>query len=415
MQRFTHGWIGASAAALTLITLIALPLWLKQPPPDEFAGSAITHRAFPSLTYSIQGFFWWDTGQTGVQMDWVRMMSFSHIKQTFAWRDLEADKGVWDFSQSDRILDEAERRSLRTIARLGQTPDWFSGRDGQTDAQLLASEDDDIPPLSPAELDEWAHYCATIATRYKGRIAAYQIWNEPNLSREWGGKKPDAAGYTRLLAACSTAIREVDPEAILISAGLSPTGNNNDEVTPDDVYLDAMYREGFQQYIDVVGVHAPGFSAPEVGPDDLERAGSHRFMAFRRPEDLRKIMIRYGDAGRQIAILEMGWTTDPQNPDYSWFAVSEERQAEYLVRAFDYIHEHWSPWVGLVSVIYLPKPSWTPEDDEEYWWAISLPNMHARPAFAALVAMPKWCDDFYIPARIDNSEEGIFATLDTCP
>src|SRR5688572_16317659 len=121
MQRLTHGWIGGSAAALTLITLIALPLWLKQPPPDDFAASAITQRTFPSLTYSIQGFFWWDSGQTGVQMDWVRMMSFSHIKQTFAWRDLEAEKGEWDFAQSDRILDEAERRGLRTIARLGQT------------------------------------------------------------------------------------------------------------------------------------------------------------------------------------------------------------------------------------------------------------------------------------------------------
>ena len=415
MQRFTHGWIGASAAALTLFTLIALPLWLKKPPADDFAGSAITQRAFPSLTYGIQGFFWWDSGQTGVQMDWVRMMSFSHIKQTFAWRDLEADKGVWDFSQSDRILDEAERRGLRTIARLGQTPDWFSGRDTQTAAQLLESEDDDIPPKSEQDFEDWANYCTTVATRYKGRIAAYQIWNEPNLSREWGGKPPDAAGYTRLLAACSTAIRAVDSDAILISAGLSPTGDNNAQATPDDVYLDAMYRAGFQQYIDVVGVHAPGFSAPEMGPDDLERAGSHRFFAFRRPEDLRKIMIAHGDAARQMAILEMGWTTETQgDPAYSWFAVSEEQQAEYLVQAFDYIHEHWSPWVGLVSVIYLPKPSWT-EADEEYWWAISEPNFRARPAFAALVAMPKWCDDTYIPARIDNTEEGIFATLDTCP
>lgn len=414
MQRLTHGWIGVSAAALTLVTLIALPLWLKQPPPDDFAASAITHRTFPSLTYSIQGFFWWDSGQTGVQMDWVRMMSFSHIKQTFAWRDLEAEKGEWDFTQSDRILDEAERRGLRVIARLGQTPDWFSGRDRQTAEQLEETEDEDIPPRTEEDFEYWANYCRTVADRYKGRIAAYQIWNEPNLAREWGGQTPDAEGYTRLLAVCSEAIRAVDPDVILISAGLSPTGTHNDEVIPDDVYLDAMYRAEFQQYIDVVGVHAPGFSAPEVSPDELERSGSHRFMAFRRPEDLRKIMIRHGDAARQMAILEMGWTTDPINPNYSWFAVTEEQQAEYLVRAFDYIHEHWSPWVGLVSVIYLPKPSWT-EADEEYWWAISKPNFHARPAFGALVAMPKWCDDYYIPARIDTSEEGIFATLDTCP
>jgi polysaccharide biosynthesis protein PslG len=218
----------------------------------------------------------------------------------------------------------------------------------------------------------------------------------------------------RILAACSTAIRAADPDAILISAGLAPTGTNDVTATPDDVYLDALYRENFQQYIDVVGVHAPGYSAPEIGPDDLEREGRGRYFSFRRPEDLRKIMIAHGDAGRQMAILEMGWTTDTVNPDYSWYGVSEEQQAEYLVRAFDYIHEHWSPWVGLVSVIYLPKPSWT-EADEEFWWAISRPDFRARPAFGALVAMPKWCDEYYIPARIDTSEEGIFATIDACP
>jgi len=413
MLRVIQGRIGVSAAALTLMTLILVPLWLKQPPPDDFAAAAIKTRPFPSLTYSIQGFFWWDSGQTGVQMDWVKMMSFSHIKQTFAWRDLEADKGVWDFSQSDRILAEAERRGLHTIARLGQTPDWVSGRDTQTAAQLSETADDDMPPLSSDNMAAWTHYCGTVASHCIGRIAAYQIWNEPNLSREWGGQRPDAAGYVRVLAACSSAIRAADPAAILISAGLAPTGTNDDGATPDDVYLDAMYQVGFQQYIDVVGVHAPGFSAPEVGPDDLERQGSQRFFSFRRPEDLRKIMIAHGDAARQMAILEMGWTTDPNNPDYSWFAVTEQQQADYLVRAFTYIHEHWSPWVGLVSVIYLPKPSWT-EADEEYWWAISRPDLRPRPAFGALVAMPKWCDDRYLPARVDTSEEGIFATLDTC-
>ena len=54
-------------------------------------------------------------------------------------------------------------------------------------------------------------FCAAVAERYQERISAYQIWNEPNLSREWGDNRPDPAGYVDLLAACSGAIREARP------------------------------------------------------------------------------------------------------------------------------------------------------------------------------------------------------------
>ena len=84
-----------------------------------------------------------------------------------------------------------------------------------------------------------------------------------------------------------------------------------------------MYRQGFQQYVDVVGVHAPGYAPPEIGPDDEE--AKQRWFTFRRVEDLRKIMLNYGDEARQMAIMEVGYTTDRVNPAYQWFGVSEAR------------------------------------------------------------------------------------------
>ncbi len=93
-----------------------------------------------------------------------------------------------------------------------------------------------------------------------------------------------------------------------------------------------MYDAGFQHYVDAVGMHAPGYSAPEVAPED--GAGGHRFFTFRHVEDLRRIMVANGDAAHQVALLEVGWTTDQQNPDYSWFAVDEPTQARNLVAAY---------------------------------------------------------------------------------
>lgn len=394
-------WVGAG---LGLALVIASGgLWWVYRSRDPFAAQAIKQAPFPSLTYSIQTFLWWDEGQQGLHLDWVRLMSFSHIKQTFAWKDVERQAGQWHWAEPDKLLAEAEKRGLKVIARLGGTPAWAtSARGPMTDAP-------------PDDLALWANYCDQVSARYRGRITAYQIWNEPNLSREWGNRKPNAAQYVDLLAACSRAIRANDPNAILISAGLAPTGNYDALAHRDDIYLNAMYTANFQQYIDVVGVHAPGFSPPSYGPDDAEADGIGRWFTFRRIEDLRKIMIAHGDAARQMAVLEFGWTTDPIHQDYQWYAVSEEQQAQYLLDAYDYAIAHWRPWVGLMSVIYMPDVTWN-ADDEEYWWAITTPDKGHRPAFFALANMRKVCDNTLIPARAPDSPEALGLVPTTlCP
>ncbi|MBI4775416.1 MAG: twin-arginine translocation signal domain-containing protein [Deltaproteobacteria bacterium] len=76
------------------------------------------------------------------------------------------------------------------------------------------------PNAGPSD-EEWfvntfEPYVRSVVLYAKGKVFAYQVWNEPNLAREWGGKPPDAAGYVELLKVCSEAIRAADPEAIII-------------------------------------------------------------------------------------------------------------------------------------------------------------------------------------------------------
>jgi hypothetical protein len=378
--------------------LVSIPLSSA----DAFMGFAVTDPPFASLTYGVQAFLWWDHGFAGRDMDWIRLMVFSHVKQTFAWDDIEPQRDVWSIDRADALLAELERRGLKVVARLSSTPEW---------ARPSRAHDDfiDAPPDNPAD---FAAFCGVLADRYKGRIAAYQIWNEPNLSREWGGQLPDAAGYVALLKACSDAIRAADPTAILISAGLAPTGTHDATATPDDLYLQAMYDADFQRYVDAVGMHAPGYSAPEVNPAD--GAGGHRFFTFRRVEDLRRIMVANGDAAHQVALLEVGWTTDQTNSNYSWFAVDEAAQARNLVAAYRYAAENWRPWIGLMSAIYIANPEWTP-DNEEWWWAITMPQGYTRPAYIDLANMAKYCDDRVIPARDPGSPEALgLVPVDPC-
>jgi hypothetical protein len=380
---------------LLILTFSLLLLTVPRSSSDAFLGFRVVDSPFTSLTYGIQAFLWWDTGQAGLHMDWIQQMVFSHVKQTFAWEDIEPQPGAWDFERSDVLISELERRSLKVVARLTDTPSWAYGNREPTAGVVDTPAD---------RLEDWANYCRVVAEHYRGRIAAYQIWNEPNLSREWGGQVPDPAGYVALLRVCSEAIRAADPDAILISAGLAPTGDYTNEAWPDDLYFQQMYDHGFQQYVDVVGVHAPGYTAPEVDPADAP--GGNRFFSFRRVEDMRRIMVANGDAAHQMAILEMGWTTDPLHSDMQWFAVDEAAQARYFVEGYRYIAEHWRPWVGLVSAIYIANPAWT-EENEEYWWAITRAEGYTRPAYIDLANMEKYCGDDFRPARDPSSPEAL--------
>jgi hypothetical protein len=242
-------------------------------------------------------------------------------------------------------------------------------------------------------MEDFGDFVYALVDRYKGRIQAYEIWNEPNLAREWGNKQPNAAEYVKMLEVAYKAAKKADPNALILSAGLSPTTASGAIATPDVEFLKQMYAAGAKDYFDLLGVHAAGYKAPpEMSPDDIAKDPKYnhgeaelgRIYGFRHAEDLRAVMVQSGDANKQVAVLEFGWTSDdrPDSP-YAWHAVSEKEKADYLVRAFKFAKERWSPWIGVMSAIYIPDPNWT-KNDEQYYWSITNPDGSTRPAYDAL-------------------------------
>jgi len=334
-----------------------------------------------SPEYGMQAFLWWHEQTTDRDLQLIADAGFTWVKQHVGWRDIEGiQKGSYDWYAIDRIVHKAEEHGLDVLFRLDRQPLW-----------AMAPEETRAGPVENPQ--DFGDFCHAIAARYRGRVRAYQVWNEPNLAREWQHLPPDPVSYVELLRACYVGVKIADPEALVISAGLSPTGSAPPDAIPDIDYLIAMYEAGAAPYFDLLGVHAPGFLyPPEISPEEVaEKHDGHRFFCFRHVEDAREVMIRYGDEDKQVAILEMGWTTDPVHPDYAWFAVTEEEKADYLVRAFRYADENWSPWISLMTVISIADPRWT-EDEEQYWWAITepgWPETRVRPAYDALKEMEK--------------------------
>jgi hypothetical protein len=350
-----------------------------------------------SPDYGMQVFLFWQEEVADRDLKLVEDAGFPWVKQEFAWREIEPiRKGEFDWSRTDRIIDQVDAHGLKVIVRLGVQPEWAGGG---------------FPEVGPPNnLQDFADFITAVATRYKGRIDAYQIWNEPNLSREWGNRPPNAAEYTEMLRVANEAIKAVDPYPIVISAGMAPTTRNDDVARPDTFFIQEMYDAGAKPYFDALGAHGPGYaSPPETDPAEIARTPGlanpgdfkpennvseelRRVYGFRHVEDLRTIMVANGDADKQVVLLEFGWTIDPR-PDspYAWHAVTAEQQAQYFERAYAYAKENWQPWIGIMSLIYIANPQWTMNDEQTYWSIVypTYPELTAAPAYFGLKNMPK--------------------------
>jgi hypothetical protein len=314
---------------------------------------------------------------------------FRWVKQWFAWQDIEgAGKGQFDWSISDRVVDQVEHHGLKLLVRISPSDKAFWAGD------------------PPENADDFADFAQALATRYRGRIHAYQVWNEPNLSREWGGKPVDPAGYARLLKKTYAAIKAADPDAIIITAGMAPTTADQSDAMYDVKFYTQLYEAmggSSDGYFDMLGIHAAGYALPpETDPAEVATNPQYynndpspkerlRVYSFRHAEDIRKIMEQHGDGDKQIAILEFGWTWDdrPDSP-YFWHGkgagIDIFVQGDYLVRAYQWAEQNW-PWIGIMSLIYMPDPKWT-KSDEQFYWAIMDPSppgaTYWRPAIIML-------------------------------
>lgn len=362
-------------------------------PQEVYQPTVDVSQVMSSPDYGMQVFLYWQEEIADRDLNLVEEAEFRWIKQEIPWREVEGPgKGMWQWTASDRIMNQVEAHGLKMIARLSTQPDWVA-------------PDTKLPEVSPPDdLQDFYDYVYAVASRYKGRIEAYQIWNEPNLAREWGGRPPNPAEYVELLKVGYKAVKAADPNAIVISAGMAPTTRHDHYAMPDSYFIQGMYDAGASAYFDALGVHAPGYkSPPEADPGVVAADFSltngdgapqelRRVYAFRRVEDLRELMVKNGDEAKKVVILEFGWTVEPrENSPYYWHRVDPITQAQYFERAYLYAIEHWQPWIGVMSLIYVSNPGWHIDQEETYWSIVYpyYPELRAAPAYYGLKKQEK--------------------------
>lgn len=260
-------------------------------------------------------------------LEMVREMGAAWDVEYFPWNYIQRNgPNDWNWSHADLVVDHAQRQGLKLIVRLDGVPDW--ARPDLTAHSLL----------TPAHYADYARFAQAFAERYRGKVAAYVIWNEPNVSYEWGYRRPDPAGYAELLRAVYPRLKQADPAAQVLAAALAPNGEHSDLALDDLDYLQQLYAAGAAPYFDGLAAHSYGWEHP---PDE---APSPEAINFRRVQLERQIMVEQGDSAKQVYITESGWN------DYArWVrAVSPAQRIDYTVGAVN-LASQWD-WLAAICL-----------------------------------------------------------------
>ena len=273
----------------------------------------------------------------------VREMGVPWIVEYFPWAYCEPSPERFDWLHADLVVDHARAQGLTVIARLGFVPLW------------ARPPDTDLSYLDESNYGAFADFVAAFVEHFEGRISHVIIWNEPNVSLEWGFRFPDPAGYARLLATVYPRAKEANPQVRVLAGALAPTlaPPGDPEVMGDLDYLRGMYHAGARDYFDGLAVHAYGWRFPPQDPPAFDKIN------FRRTELLREIMVQYGDEAKKIYITEGGWNDHPR-----WTkAVHPTQRALYTIQAYQWAQERW-PWCPAVCLwaFRYPRPAHTYQD-----------------------------------------------------
>ena len=314
---------------------------------------------------------------------------FGWMRQQVQWAAMEPQKGNYGTdttAQLDQFVSGASAKGLKVLLNVVKSPDWVGAKGGL-----------------PTKTQDFTDFMGFLTQRYKGKVQAYEIWNEENYAVETGGTV-NVAAYPPILEAGFQAVKKTDPKAVVVFGGLTPTGVNDPSIALNDVeYLRQIYAFNggeIKQYYDVLGAHpgsncnAPDNSYPDNPQGcDVSGTGKADFSTdnsfyFKRILDLRKVMEDAGEGNTKMWLTEFGWTTANQAKGYEYGAfVSEQQQAQYLVRAFELGKSY--PWVGVMFMWNLNFSTVTPPSDEKYPWAVLKSDWSPRPAYTALKNMPK--------------------------
>lgn len=194
----TYAAVWALAAApmiALLLTAMWPPVWFQRAPRVVVGEpTGICHAGYSSSDeeYAI-----------------LRKLGVRLIRIPFYWTQIQPDKETWDFSTCDQFMAAADKHGMKVLAVLA-----FDNNAVEKSADGAARN----VYLAPEDLPLFAEFIARTVERYKDRVYAWEIWNEPDIPQFWGGTTEEFYPVARTAA---DAVRAAAPDARLLGTAMT--------------------------------------------------------------------------------------------------------------------------------------------------------------------------------------------------
>jgi hypothetical protein len=248
----------------------------------------------------------------------------------------------------DRLVNMVEAEGMQLVGILDLPPRW---------ATRNITPVTDCPDQPPFDLPAYANFAAQVAARYgSARLSAIELENAPNLPGVWPKAEPCA--YTRLMQATYPAIKAVDPNITVLTAGLG--SQRNDGIGQSgDVFFQNLYTYGAQGSFDVLSWHPYSYPCFPSYSCDIARP-------WYRTATVRQAMVDNGDGNKQIWATEFGAPTGGVAGDGH---VDENNQAAMMVNAMKTWHDF--AWAGPIFVFCFRDFGTNPANKSDWFGLVS--------------------------------------------
>ena len=305
-----------------------------------------------------------DLQNTAELLRQVEALGVDWAKIEVRWADLQASENSFASDSLDALVVGLHALDVQILLNVYAAPDWARGAYTRRLNRLL--RDNHGPPENMAD---FGSLMRALARRYAGMIDAYEIWKSPNILKYWTApvyersRKMSASGdyglpdkidigaqqYVQMLQVAYQAIKSVDSDAQVITAGLAPVGFSDyyNSIETGE-FLEAMLQAGAAQYSDGIGALFGASAVPPTflccqQPPGVDTHYESHLHYFREILTLyRAVLSRNGYGRLPVTVTQVGWgTIEGANlaqpaQGLEWLLYTDLReQARYAAQAFD--------------------------------------------------------------------------------
>jgi len=295
------------------------------------------------------------------------------LRADFAWSSFQPGPDTWNFACRDGFVDAAARHGKKIIAIL----DYDNGAVEEDSAGKARGN-----YIAPADIPKFLEYVRQMVTHYTGRVDAWEIWNEPDITRFWEGPMDEFYALARQTA---DAIRIADPSAQIV--GTACTGP-----------FGALMASGIE------GLHASGALV------DVQHPSGHLYATNPRHyyAEFSKLigMARRHDHPGSVWITELG---APNGGYYPWCA-NDDELAAHVIKSYTIATS-----LGVDRLVWYcfqdgdaAAQAKQPPDSESFFGLLG-PGGQWKPSARAYSLFSKYCSDSTLRSDLVRVSGGLAA------